>query len=154
MELTNTTLYNTTKEVTFEEPFVVQNIGVKLMQVMDHEGGIGLASNQVGLDIRLFVTNVDGQYTSFFNPKIVDFSEYMIEFEEGCLSFPDEYHIIKRPESINIEYQDYLGRTHRKTLEGLACRVWLHEYDHLEGITFQQRAENRDIPESMKYVKE
>lgn len=154
MELTDATLYNTTKEVTFEEPMVMQNIGVKMMQVMDRAGGVGLASNQVGLDMRLFVTNINGEYTSFFNPKIVDFSEYMIDFEEGCLSFPDEYHVIGRPESVDIEYQDYLGTTQRRTLEGMACRVWLHEYDHLEGITFQQRKEDRDIPESMTYVKE
>jgi len=154
MELTNTKLYSVCVDCTFEEPFVMQNIGVKMMQVMDREGGIGLAANQVGLDYRLFVTNIDGEYTAFFNPKLVNFSEYMVDFGEGCLSFPTEHLAVQRPEAIDIEYYDYIGRIHHKSLEGLACRVWLHEYDHLEGITFHQRVEDRDIPESMTYVKE
>ena len=95
----------------------------------------------------MFVTNIEGNYSAFFNPKILQLSEYMVEFEEGCLSFPDEYHIIKRPESVKIEYQDYLGNTNRKELEGLECRVWLHEYDHLQGITFQQYTGNTDVKE-------
>ena len=149
MKLTNETLYTITKPVTFEDSRELELLSVDMMKCMDSAGGVGLAANQVGLDISLFVTNIEGNYSAFFNPKILELSEYMIEFEEGCLSFPDEYHIIKRPESVKIEYQDYLGNTNRKELEGLECRVWLHEYDHLQGITFQQRKEDENT-----YVKE
>lgn len=153
MKLTDDTLYNTTKSIAFDDSRELELLSVKLMKVMEQEGGIGLSANQVGLDISLFVTKVNGKYKAFFNPKALDFSDYMIEFEEGCLSFPDEYHVIKRPETVKIEYQDYLGNKNVKTLEGMDCRVWLHEYDHLQGITFQQRKENKDIPEGMTYVK-
>tara|TARA_B100001057_G_scaffold8474_1_gene7818 strand:- start:7625 stop:8074 length:450 start_codon:yes stop_codon:yes gene_type:complete len=149
MKLTNKTLYTITKPVTFEDPRELELLSVDMMKCMDSNKGVGLAANQVGLDISLFVTNIEGNYSAFFNPKILQLSEYMVEFEEGCLSFPDEYHIIKRPESVKIEYQDYLGNTTRKELEGLECRVWLHEYDHLQGITFQQykEDENTDVKE-------
>ena len=147
MKLTDKTLYNTTKSVAFDEPRELELLSVELMKVMDREGGIGLSANQVGLDISLFVTNVEGKYKAFYNPKIVEFSDNMVEIEEGCLSFPEEYHSIERPETVKVEYQDYLGNKSVKTLEGMDCRVWLHEYDHLQGITFQQR-------KGMAYVKE
>ena len=154
MELTDKTLKIIAKPVTFEEPFVIQNIGVQMMHTMTKENGIGLAATQVGLDIRLFVTKVNGEYTAFHNPELIDFSDEMVDFDEGCLSFPGESIIVSRPEEIKVRYQDYLGNVKKKTLNGLAARVWLHEYDHLEGITFHQRIENTDIPERMQYVKE
>lgn len=153
MELTNKTLKTVARDVTFEKPYDVQKIGVEMMNLMTAENGIGLAATQVGLDIRLFVTKVGGEYTAFHNPKLLDFSEEMIEYDEGCLSFKGENYIVSRPVSITVEYYDYLGNRKEKELKGLAARVWLHEYDHLHGITFQQRLTNDEIPESLQYVK-
>lgn len=154
MELTDKTLKTVAKDVTFEEPYEVQKLGVQMMHLMTKEGGIGLSATQVGLDIRLFVTKVGGKFTAFHNPKLLDFSDEMIEFEEGCLSFKKESHVVYRPEKITVEYYDYLGQRQEEELKGIAARVWLHEYDHLHGIVFQQRVTNTNIPESMKYVKE
>jgi len=153
MELTDKTLKTIAKDVTFENPYDVQNIGVRMMHLMTKEGGIGLAATQIGLDIKLFVTKVGGIFTAFHNPKLLDFSYEMVEFEEGCLSFKGESHVVSRPEKITVEYYDYLGQRKEKELKGIAARVWLHEYDHLYGIVFQQRVTNTNIPESMKYVK-
>lgn len=153
MELTDKTLKTVAKDVTFEEPYEVQKLGVQMMHLMTKEGGIGLSATQVGLDIRLFVTKVGGKFTAFHNPKLLDFSDEMVEFEEGCLSFKKESHVVYRPEKITVEYYDYLGQRQEEELKGIAARVWLHEYDHLHGIVFQQRVTNTNIPESMRYVK-
>lgn len=154
MKLTKKTLKKIAKPVTFEYPFKVQKIGVEMFHFMKKEGGIGLAATQVGLNIQLFVTLVDGKYTAFYNPKLLNYCTDFVEFDEGCLSFPKESYIIERPETIKVEYYDYLGIRFEKILSGLAARVWLHEYDHLMGITFQQRLDNDNIPENMQYVKE
>lgn len=153
MELTDKTLKTVARDVTFEKPYDVQNIAIKMMHLMVEENGIGLAATQVGLDIRLFVTKVGGVFTAFYNPKLLDFSESWLEYDEGCLSFKGESHIVRRPATITVEYYDYLGQRFEKNLKGLAARVWLHEYDHLHGITFQQRLTNDNIPESLQYVK-
>ena len=52
-----------------------------------------------------------------------------------------------------MEWNDHKGNTNRIELTGIEARVWLHEYDHVNGIVFQQRLENKDIPEELKYVK-
>jgi peptide deformylase len=153
MILTDKTLKTIAKDVVFDKPMELQKIGVQLMHLMTKEGGIGLSATQVGLDIRLFVTKVGGEYTAFYNPTLLDFSDDMIDYDEGCLSFKDENHIVSRPSQITVEYYDYLGIRNEKDLKGLAARVWLHEYDHLNGIVFQQRVTNTNIPESMQYVK-
>jgi peptide deformylase len=154
MKLTKKTLKKVAKTVEFDYPFKVQKIGVEMFHLMKKEGGIGLAATQVGLNIRLFVTLVNGKYTAFYNPILLNYCTDLIEFDEGCLSFPGESYVISRPNTIRVQWQDYLGNKTTKVLDGLAARVWLHEYDHLEGVTFQQRLENTDIPESMQYVKE
>ena len=153
MELNDNTLHTVAKEVTFEHPFEVQKIGVEMMHLMTKENGIGLAATQCGLDIKLFVTKVNREYTAFYNPALLDFSDEMTEFDEGCLSFKGESYTVSRPEQITVEYYDYLGNRKEEELTGLAARVWLHEYDHLHGIVFQQRVENTNIPESLQYVK-
>ena len=154
LQITDTTLRTVAKPVDFKDPFAIQKIGVEMFSLMRKENGIGLSATQIGLDIRLFVTYVNGKYTAYYNPVLLDFNERLVEFDEGCLSFPGESYIIKRPDIIEVEYCDYLGNKKKKKLQGIAARVWLHEYDHLEGITFQQRLNNENIPESMQYVKE
>ena len=74
----------------------------------------------------------------------------MVEIEEGCLSFPDEYHSIERPETVKVEYQDYLGNKSVKTLEGMDCRVWLHEYDHMVGRDFTSRVSKMVFDRAIK----
>ena len=59
--------------------------------------------------------------------------------EEGCLSFPDVLLDVKRSESIVVKYEDENKQTHKVKLDGFAARVFLHEFDHMQGITFTER---------------
>ena len=76
---------------------------------------------------------------AYFNPKIIANTTDMQDLEEGCLSFPGIYVKIKRPSAIKVEYQNSKGETEVSEFRGYDCKCFLHEYDHLEGITFQDR---------------
>ena len=156
MKLTNEILNITTQPVVFdtmEQKIENERLSVIMFGFMRESHGIGLAANQCGIDTSLFVTFVEGKYNSFFNPKLLEWSDKMIDFDEGCLSFEGENIIVSRPEEIKFEWQDHKGNKSKKMLNGLQARVCLHEYDHLNGITFHQRTDNTNIPKELIYVK-
>ena len=100
--------------------------------------GIGLASNQVGIDAQIFVMGEEKPIT-VINPIITEVGPERVEMEEGCLSFPGLYFKVKRPSVVSVQYLDIEQKECIIKLEGLHARVFLHEYDHLQGITFDQR---------------
>jgi peptide deformylase len=106
---------------------------------MQKEGGIGLASNQCGERVRMFIMLIDGKFWECFNPEITECSTDLTEFNEGCLSFKGDSCIIKRPSTINVKYYDAQGKEHVELLEGLPARCFQHELDHLNGITMHDR---------------
>ena len=113
-----------------------------LKENMIHYEGIGLSANQIGIGERVFVMilNVETEETiTCFNPRIIKRYDGDVWFEEGCLSFPDEIINIQRPNRIVVKYEDEDKKNHKIKLDGLAARVFLHEFDHLEGIVFTER---------------
>ena len=113
-----------------------------LKENMVHYEGIGLSANQIGISERVFVMmlNVETEETiTCFNPRIIKRYDDDVWFEEGCLSFPDEIINIQRPNRIVVKYEDENKKDHKIKLDGLAARVFLHEFDHLEGIVFTER---------------
>tara|TARA_B100001996_G_scaffold257880_1_gene200518 strand:+ start:161 stop:532 length:372 start_codon:yes stop_codon:yes gene_type:complete len=111
---------------------------------MYHYNGIGLSANQIGISERVFVMilDIDTQETiTCFNPKILKQSKDIVVMEEGCLSYPDVYLEVPRPESVVVKYEDEGKNVHKLKLNGLSARVFQHEYDHMEGIDFSQRAD-------------
>lgn len=109
--------------------------------MLDHKG-LGLSANQVGVRARVFVMGHHSSPTSaraFFNPMIVSVSEQVDNLIEGCLSFPGIYVNIKRPTKIKALWQDSEGNWEEGEFDGYACKCFLHELDHLEGIVFQDR---------------
>ena len=113
-----------------------------LKENMVHYEGIGLSTNQIGIGERVFVMmlNMETEETiTCFNPRIIKRYDDCGWFEEGCLSFPDEIINIKRPNRIVVKYEDEDKKDHKIKLEGLAARVFLHEFDHLQGIVFTER---------------
>ena len=113
-----------------------------LKENMVHYEGIGLSANQIGIGERVFVMmlNMETEETiTCFNPRIIKRYDDDVWFEEGCLSFPDEIITIQRPNRIVVKYEDEDKKDHKIKLDGLAARVFLHEFDHLEGIVFTQR---------------
>jgi peptide deformylase len=104
--------------------------------------GIGLAANQVGIRAKVFVMGYrENPETAqaFFNPIILSNTEKIEDLEEGCLSFPGVYVKIKRPHAIKARWQNSSGEWEEGLFEGYNCKCFLHEFDHLEGITFQDR---------------
>ena len=113
-----------------------------LIDNMIHHNGIGISANQIGIWERAFAMVRDlenNEVMVCFNPRIVKSYAEEVEMEEGCLSYPDLFLKIKRPDKIVVKYEDEDKKTHKLKLQGLASRVFQHEYDHMEGIDFTQR---------------
>jgi peptide deformylase len=106
---------------------------------MKEIGGIGLSANQVGIDARVFIMGVDDLLIGVFNPTITEYGEEEDSFNEGCLSFPGLSLQVKRPTSIVATYCNEKGEQVTNRFQGLTARVFQHEFDHMEGKTFQSR---------------
>jgi peptide deformylase len=106
-----------------------------MFETMDAAKGIGLAANQVGVSRRVAVVDVDGDRFAMINPRIVE-TEGRDVAEEGCLSIPDVYADVTRPDRVVIEALDAAGNPYRKEASGLKARAIQHEIDHLDGILF------------------
>ena len=113
-----------------------------LIDNMIHHNGVGISANQIGIWERAFAMVRDienNEVIVCFNPRIVKSYSEEVEMEEGCLSYPELFLKIKRPDKIVVKYEDEDKKTHKLMLQGLASRVFQHEYDHMEGIDFTQR---------------
>ena len=113
-----------------------------LIDNMIHHEGIGISANQIGIWERAFAMVRDlenNEVMVCFNPRIVKSYSEEVEMEEGCLSYPELFLKVKRPDKIVVKYEDEDKKTHKLKLQGLASRVFQHEYDHMEGIDFTQR---------------
>ena len=106
---------------------------------MHHYDGVGLSANLIGIDARAFAMMRDIETNDVivcFKPRIIKRYEDYVWFEEGCLSFPDEIINVHRPDKIVVKYEDEDKIDHKIILSGMAARIFLHEFDHLQGIVF------------------
>jgi len=122
----------------------LSNLLDDMFDTMYEESGIGLAANQVGIDMNLFIIDIsdieeEGENIHIFvNGKILE-SSGESWFEEGCLSIPDVRLDVKRPEFIKFKYQDESGQEHIDEIDGLLARAIQHEIDHLNGVFIVDR---------------
>jgi peptide deformylase len=91
----------------------------------------------------------EDNYVAFFNPKIT-LAEGECHMVEGCLSFPLLGLRITRPETIEVEYQDYNGEKHTTKFGGISARCFQHEMDHLQGLTFLDKVKPLALQQSLK----
>ena len=112
-----------------------------MLDTMYDAPGIGLAAIQIGVPKRIIVmdlgrdeNNKEPRY--FVNPVIKNKNEEKAKYEEGCLSVPDQFAEIERPNSCEVEYLDYNGKKQVLKADGLLATCIQHEMDHLEGILF------------------
>ena len=117
----------------------LRNIASNMVDTMLASNGIGLAGNQVGILKRIIVVLVNDQPKVMVNPEVVFTSKETCTMNEGCLSFPEQFYDIERPEKVTVKYRNLSGHPMLETHEGLAARCLLHEIDHLEGIVFLER---------------
>jgi peptide deformylase len=113
-----------------------------MSKFMTDNGGVGLAAPQLGIKKRIFIMGNFIKLVACINPKIVSLADDRKNDLEGCLSFPDLFMRVKRPTSAVVQYYTVSGELIERELTGLECRVFLHEYDHLIGVTFDQRVGN------------
>jgi peptide deformylase len=111
-----------------------------MFETMYAAPGIGLAAPQVGILKRVVVIDITGgenkeEQIAFINPEIIEMWGEE-EGEEGCLSIPGEFEIVKRASNIKIKYLDKDGKTVELETEGLLARAIQHEIDHLDGKLF------------------
>lgn len=106
-----------------------------MFETMYGARGVGLAAQQIGLPLRLFVMDCDGIKLVAANPEII-FAEGEQEGEEGCLSVGAIHADLKRAARVKLRAQDVTGKVFEKEATGLAARCLLHETDHNDGILF------------------
>jgi len=117
-----------------------------MFETMYAAPGIGLAAVQVGVPKRLLVIDLqepeeeDGEPVRdprvFINPEILTHSDRDVPYTEGCLSVPDQYAEVDRPDRIRARWLDAQGAAHEEEIEGLLAVCLQHEMDHLEGVLF------------------
>jgi len=124
----------------------LQELIDNMFETLRQAEGVGLAAPQVGLPIRVVVIDLDcisddepqfkGFLRAYINGHIVETSEEMSAFEEGCLSIPGIHENVKRPARVHVQYLDRDLQPHDEWVEGFEARVIQHEFDHLEGKMF------------------
>ncbi len=117
-----------------------------MFETMYDAPGIGLAAIQVGVPKRVLVIDLqepeeeEGEPVKrpmvFINPHILDGSEEITVYNEGCLSVPEQFAEVERPASIRASWMDRDGRIREERIEGLLATCLQHEMDHLEGVLF------------------
>jgi len=144
LKLVNKVLYRPAKPVDVDYWESVVRTGKEMLAYI-RTRGYGLAAPQIGVSKRFFVMNVDGIERIIINPTIVDNSSPFVSMEEGCLSFPGKRIMVDRPANIVVSYEDGLTKgmfdnIHVACLpmDGMEARCFLHEYDHLNGVTMFQ----------------
>ena len=113
-----------------------------LVETMREYKGIGLSASQCGVMERVFVMYSDvkeRKIISCYNPQILEYSEEIVEMDEGCLTFPGLWLKIKRPEGIKVQFEDERGTKQEYQMFGLESRIFQHEMDHMEGTDFTRR---------------
>jgi peptide deformylase len=125
----------------------VRQLAKHMLQTMYSENGIGLAAPQVGLHKQLLVVDCDPENPAtpplvLINPEIKKASRDVCVIQEGCLSVPNVFLDVTRPEVIEVAYKDENGKPRRLTAKDLLARVIQHEIDHLNGVMFVDRVEN------------
>lgn len=125
----------------------VRELARQMLQTMYSEDGIGLAAPQVGVNKQLIVVDCELDKPEIppyilINPVIVKSSPETCVIQEGCLSIPQVFLDVTRPEVIEVSFKDEQGRPQKIKAEGLLARVIQHEIDHLNGVMFVDRVEN------------
>ncbi|MEK7452051.1 MAG: peptide deformylase [Patescibacteria group bacterium] len=120
----------------FSHPDTIQ-LAQDLIETMKLENGIGIAAPQVGIHKRMIIVTIaENDSRTYINPKIISSSFLTIESEEGCLSVPGVFGIVKRHRAVTVTAQDLNGNPLRFRAVGLTAIVFQHEIDHLNGVLF------------------
>lgn len=131
-----------------KKSFPVTDFGEKTHQLIDDmketlikAEGAGLAAPQVGVLRRIFIVMVEGAYFECINPIIVEKSGKQVG-DEGCLSVKGKFGTVERPNKVTVQAFDRFGKPFTVKAQGFLARAFCHEYDHLDGIIYVDKATN------------
>lgn len=143
-------LFTEMQTFTFDKPPVDPvELANKLIEEMRRFKAAGLAANQLNLPYRVFVMEGTPAWACF-NPKIVDSAEEEIKLVEGCVTYPNLWLNISRPEWVRVRFQDPFGVTHTKVFGGYHGRVFQHELDHLDGKSYIHKVSQHVMRKAIK----
>ena len=143
----------------FDDPIMdPYELSEELQKIRTEGAGIGLAAPQVGLNTQVLVIGMGNFETEgtedynqvFFNPNILSMGEETMYMVEGCLSYPGLFVKVKRPTEIVMEWWTEEDTRCEETLSGMTSRILQHEVDHLNGITFDKRAQRFHLEKAKK----
>ena len=113
-----------------------------MLDTMHEQYGVGIAAPQVGVLRRMFIAEpVEGEIYYMINPDMLEQSGLQVD-DEGCLSVPGMVGTVERPQYIKIQAMDLDGETKVYEFEDFHARVMCHEYDHLDGTLYIDKATN------------
>lgn len=138
------------KEITEEIKTLISNMA----ETMKAEKGVGLAAPQIGVSLRIFITNIDYEDDEgnifyleeplvFINPQLSNVSDILVESSEGCLSIPGLRAPVVRPLQVTVEAIDGAGNRFIKECSRFLARCIFHENDHLNGVLFPDRIKGK-----------
>ena len=115
-----------------------------MLETMYAAPGVGLAAPQIGVNKRIIVMDVarhdeKPEPLKLVNPEVMSASDVLVLREEGCLSFPQQYAEVERPETVHIRYINENSEVKELQAEGLAAICIQHEIDHLDGVLLTDR---------------
>lgn len=120
----------------------IRKLAEDMFETMIDADGVGLACPQVGKPLRMFVLIADDDVRRvFINPQIIKTSETVCDYDEGCLSIPQVYETISRPEKVTVQAINEKGKPFTLDADGFLARIIQHEYDHLDGILYIDRGD-------------
>ena len=125
------------KEITSE----IRQLADDMLETMYDAPGVGLAAIQIGVPVRMVTMDVskseeERQPMVLINPEILWASEEKRVYEEGCLSIPEYYEEVERPDRVRFRYMNLQGETVEQDADGLLATCVQHEIDHLNGVLF------------------
>lgn len=140
----------------------IRKLVEEMIETMDACDGVGLAAPQVHHSIRLFVIHKPietgkgsyelGEVKVFINPKLTLHSEEKWKAPEACLSIPTLHGIVERPKEVTVEYTNLEGQRVTERVSGWHARVIMHEFDHIEGVLFIDRLDEKERSKMLPFL--
>ena len=139
---------------TLEEQKRASYLAFSLAETLNTMQGLGLSANQVGLKERVCAINMGDQIWTMFNPEIIERSETIADYSEGCLSYPGLYLKLNRPDHIKVKFQAIGGQTVEHEFDGLTAVCIQHEIDHLNGVMYTDKVSSIKLEQAKRKVKQ
>jgi peptide deformylase len=132
----------------------VRGLVADLLDSVAVPGRAGVAASQIGVNLRAFSYNVDGQVGYLLNPRIVELRGEPVAVDEGCLSVPELWYPVKRAPYARAEGVDVDGKPVVVEGTGVLAQALQHEVDHLDGLLYLDRLEKDQRREAMRRIRE